>query len=122
MPLEIASTPVNAAQPEENARRIRNQVMPCVPNSTADAGGSACRSWPIASRTKPTTMSAANTKMNPYVGIAKIVPDSRIPRKFSRVMMPTAITPMATLLSLSSGNAETTANTPAAIDTATVMM
>ncbi len=53
-PLEIASMPVSAALPEENARSSRNSVSPCVA-AICSSGGAACSSDPGASPTKTCT-------------------------------------------------------------------
>ncbi len=122
MPLEIASTPVRAAQPEAKARRTMNQDRLCVPAGCSASGMGARRPGSSASRTKPPISSIAKAKMNIYVGIAKMVPDSRMPRRLRRVMMPTTTTAISTLRWRSSGIADVMAKTPAAIDTATVRM
>ena len=44
-----------------------------------------CRSWPSASRTMPTASMPPKVKMKKYDGIAKSVPDSRMPRRFASV-------------------------------------
>ena len=52
-PFEIASMPVKAVQPEENARRSRNSVSP----STAGTGGGGCASpAPKSIRPRPVTI------------------------------------------------------------------
>ncbi len=59
-PFEIASIPVRAVQPEENARSTRNQVR-----GTADStagGGSGIRS-PLSQRYTPAKISAAKVTM-----------------------------------------------------------
>ena len=56
MPLEIASTPVSAVVPLENARRIRKIDSACAPCSVSMAGGlGTMPSVPIAKRARPTT-------------------------------------------------------------------
>jgi len=54
------------------------------------------------------------------VGTAKMVPDSRMPRRLSRVMSATTPTESSILRWRSSGNAEVIAKTPAATETETV--
>ena len=122
MPFEIASTPVSAAQPDANARRMRNHPKPCAPGATTDSGSGAVRLGSIATRANPATISTRNATINMYVGIAKIVPDSRKPRRFSSVINITSTTAISTLNGCRSGSAEVIANTPAATDTETVRM
>ncbi len=81
-PLEIASVPVNAAQPEENARNISQSVRPCVA-TTVSWGGASCRSEPGVSPSmtfaRPVRIIAPIIRRKKYVGAANIVPDSRTP-------------------------------------------
>src|SRR5437660_11459420 len=77
-PFEIASIPVKAVQPEENARRSRNRVSP----STAGTDGSGCGSVaPKSARPKPATITNPRLPTNREVGRAKVVTDSRTPRR-----------------------------------------
>ena len=69
-PLEIASTPVRAAQPEENARRTRKPparpVRPCSQPAwvtTSSPADSACPSVPVSSWMRPTTAMMPMTPM-----------------------------------------------------------
>ena len=117
MPLEIASVPVMAVQPEENARRTRNHTSGSV---AATGGGAAGGSEPVSSRQAPTTISSRKLAMKTYVGTAKMRPDSRTPRMLARAMAATHTIPIATLCVDHSGTAEVIAATPAATDTATV--
>ena len=67
-PFEIASMPVRATAPEENARRNSSTVRPvsslppvsCVTASVFGASGS---SPPVASRTNPTTINEPRARM-----------------------------------------------------------
>ena len=58
--------------------------------------------------------------MNRYVGIAKVRPASRIPRRLPYAMRMTKATAISTVYGVRDGTAEVRAETPAAIDTATV--
>ncbi len=55
-----------------------------------------------------------------YVGTAKMLPDSRRPRRLPSVMSAMASTPMPTLTLARSGTAETICSTAFETDTATV--
>jgi len=67
----------------------------------------------------PIIVSAAITKR--YVGIAKMFPDSRRPRRLPIVMSTMATAPMTSFQSCSSGTAEMTCSAADAVDTATVI-
>ena len=58
--------------------------------------------------------------MNPYVGMAKTVPDSLTPRRFASVIRATKPMDRATLWSFRLGTADVMANTPATTETDTV--
>ncbi len=70
----------------------------------------------------PTPMSTYIIVTNRYVGAAKIVPDSRMPRRLARVMSTTAPIDSGTVSGSQSGTIEVSAATPAATDTETVRM
>src|SRR5438045_6797734 len=73
MPLEMASTPVSAAQPDANARKTMNHVRLCEPVTThLSENCAALRLGSIAMRMNPTTMRTKNPTMKAYVGMAKI--------------------------------------------------
>src|SRR5438093_697229 len=72
MPLEMASMPVSAVQPEAKARRIRNHVSA---SSGATGGGGAGSSVPVVRRKKPTASITVKATRKKYVGTAKIRPD-----------------------------------------------
>ena len=82
-PLEIASTPVIAVLPEANACSATNAATPSANAEHRAAGRDRWRpaSDPVAARTPPTTSSDRMHAMNTYVGAAKILPDSRTPRR-----------------------------------------
>ena len=116
-PFEIASIPVNAVQPEEKARSSKNSVSP----STAGTGGTWCSTGgPKSVRPKPMRITNARVPTKRYVGTAKILPDSRTPRRFPQVRMTIETSPKATRCSCRAGNADVIAATPAATLTATV--
>ena len=122
-PLLIASTPVSAVQPDENARRTRN-ISPSPANVPVVLimypAVSACRCWPMASRTPPQMIISMTTPMKQYVGMAKPVPDSRTPRRFRTAIAATVTAAMSVTRELSAGNAEARLATPDETETATV--
>ncbi len=69
-PLEMASTPVRAAQPEENARSSRNSIANWPREPKPGSGArvspalSACGSVPLSCRTRPTTPIPMTLTMN----------------------------------------------------------
>ncbi len=87
-PLEIASTPVSAVQPEANARRPSssrpspaNVSLPCsgvIPYAALSATGES----PKITRIRPVAIISSIAPMKRYVGAAKALPDSRTPRRF----------------------------------------
>src|SRR6266540_4847721 len=120
-PFEIASTPVSAAAPEANARRMTN--TPTAPAPAARGSGTcACVHVPTAHLPTPVPISASIARTNPYVGTANRIPDSRTPRRFTNVRMTTKRSESATLCPPNDGAAEESANTPAVTETATVRM
>jgi hypothetical protein len=126
-PLEMASTPVSAAQPDENVRRSRNTNAKLVRwLSSAEITRSALgarRSWPrMNTRTSPVRIIAMMTMMNAYVGMENAVPDSRRPRRFMAVSKATAPIAMPTRFSATNGTTEPRLLTPADTETATVRM
>ena len=60
--------------------------------------------------------------MNRYVGIAKMLPASRTPRRFAIVISSSAPTPISTRTSLSDGKADTICSTADDVDTAAVRL
>jgi hypothetical protein len=122
-PLEMASTPVRAVAPDEKARRITNRpiafavVAALLIGSTASVVGQPPRHW-----TNPSTIRTRIETTKPYVGTANRVPDSRAPRRFAIVTNQTKKIDRTTLCSLAGGYADPIANTPATIDTITVIM
>jgi hypothetical protein len=123
-PFEMASTPVSAVAPDENAfSNTKSPIAPAVAaalwigSTSTPTAGHPLRHFP-----RPSTSSTPIDSTNPYVGIAKITPDSLEPRRFARVTSPTKKIAMATACSLAAGSAEPIANTPATIETTTVIM
>ena len=84
-PSEMASVPVRAAQPEANARNTRKAVSDSVGGGVGEATD--VRS-PRARRTAPTANMKNMPPMNRYVGAARMVPDSRTPRRLMTVIKP----------------------------------
>jgi hypothetical protein len=123
-PFEIASTPVSAVAPCENALRIANN--PTVPATVAASGNSSDSTptggQPVRHLASPTATNNMIEITNPYVGMAKSVPDSRAPRRFANVTSTTKKIDSATRCSFAQANAEPIANTPATIETTTVIM
>ena len=122
-PLLIASTPVSAVHPDENARSTRNTLASppkadsaLIPKPALSAGAiEPVPAWKRATRTSAPTMA-----MNAYVGSAKAVPDSRTPRRFIRASTATTHTEIATLWLDRLVAADVMLATPALTDTATV--
>ena len=123
-PFEIASTPVSAVAPDENARSSANS--PTAPAAVAASWSGSTSigtaGHPPTQRATPSAINAAIERMNPYVGIAKSVPDSRAPRRFATVTSPTNTIDRSTRCSFAHGIADPIANTPATIETTTVIM
>ena len=123
-PLEIASTPVSAVHPAENARSTRNQTNGLV-SLTGSAGVPTAKmlgSSPVNTFTMPKMIVKLRMKTKPYVGIEKSVPDSRTPRRFPIAMRKTSPTASGMAKSTTAPWAETIASTQAAMLTATVRM
>src|SRR3954465_368747 len=75
-PFETASTPVIAVQPFANAVSSRNNVSDSCVEATGGMGG---RGWtePVTARQVPTATRVRIVTIKKYVGIEKILPDSR---------------------------------------------
>ena len=78
-------------------------------------------SWKKTIRTDPMAIISSALPTNRYVGTAKMLPDSRRPRRLPSVMRAIATTPMITRSSSSSGIAEVICSTADDVDTATVI-
>src|ERR1700683_676734 len=85
-PLLTASTPVIAVHPFANARTRIHRVAACV---AAAIGGRAATGvgWPplAIALTTPTTTTMTSVTTNTYVGTMNARPDSRMPRRLTRV-------------------------------------
>ncbi|MCY1224919.1 hypothetical protein D9M72_370970 [compost metagenome] len=95
-PLLMASTPVRAAAPEENARSNRNApASPTRPSSNPAAGtivksaDGAFPNWPVRAWKTPTAVIPRMEAMKMYVGTAKTLPASLMPRRFTNAKMMT---------------------------------
>lgn len=122
----IASTPVSAAHPEENARASRKTAASPLNTScpgsdrTSKSALSAIGRFPVLSRIRPQIAIPMIDAMKMYVGTAKIPPDSRTPRRFIAVSSRTRPTASGTSWPWRNGNADLAFWTPDEIDTATV--
>src|SRR5207247_8033102 len=115
----IASTPVRAAAPDENARRRTS--TPTAPRPVfVGSGTCAVGHEPAAQRPIPVAIRTYIATTNEYVGSAKRTPDSRTPRRFTTVSRTTKPSDSTTLWLASDGAVEVIASTPAATETATV--
>ena len=118
-PSAIASTPVRAVDPEENARRMRNsESVACgsIGRFAVSATGQ-----PLRHSTNPATRVTPIISTNPYVGTAKTVPASRTPRRFATITSSTRAVAIGTRQGPRvSGATDVIATVPAVIDTATV--
>ena len=127
-PFEIASTPVSAAQPDENARASRKiRASPVrFPPSYPGAGMmwkfalSTSGSCPSEARNAPTSAMPSTPAMKQYVGTAKKAPDSRTPLRFVAASARTSTTATATSWCEIHGTAAAAFWTPDETDTATV--
>jgi len=68
----------------------------------------------------PQMISSVTVPTKQYVGMAKAVPDSRTPRRFSSAIAATTRTAISVTCDSSAGNAEARLATPEETDTATV--
>src|SRR4029079_4240088 len=127
-PLEIASTPVSAAHPEENARASRKiRARPGSGPPSYPAAGMIV-SWALSTfgrlppnpRRTPYSAIPSTPIMKPYVGIAKKAPDSRTPRRFIAASTTTSVTATTTSWPATHGIADPAFWTPDETDTATV--
>ena len=90
--LPTASTPVRAAHPEEKARSTRNAPPSAVRPWSKAASGTisspalgAAPICPVRACKPPASSSSPSDPMNRYTGTARARPDSRTPRRFTRV-------------------------------------
>lgn len=123
--LEIASTPVSAVHPCENACSTAYRPMVLRP---ADAAANDCPSdtaratWEecVAAAISPATIVRRMEPINRYDGPANSHPASRTPLKFASVSISTPPMHISTRCACKAGTAVIIAATPAATDTATV--
>ncbi len=122
-PLLTASTPVIAVQPFANACRmsqvLATAILAC--NGRGVAIGVGCPPLTRA-RTNPRTIVAPRVATNKYVGIMKILPASRTPRRFTMAMIMRISKHKPSVCGCNRGTAETKAPTPAEMPTATTSM
>ena len=125
-PFEMASTPVSAVAPDENALRtvkIPTAATPVARSASGwMSGGSTETGQPCEHSMSPTPINVTMHRMKPYVGIAKSVPASFTPRRLASVTSSTKKTDISTRYGASDGIAEMIATTPATVETTTVIM
>ena len=93
MPLEIASTPVNAVVPLEKACSSKNGVMAAKVLMTLGSGGLTIGpNVPVRCLTIPVPTVRNIIPMKKYAGTAKKAPDSLTPRRLTSMMNSTAAT------------------------------
>src|SRR2546428_12573973 len=80
-PFEIASMPVKAVQPEENARRGRNSGSPSTAGTGGGGGGSPA---PKSLRPRAVTMPNPQLAADREGGAAEIFPPPRTPRRVTQ--------------------------------------
>ena len=120
-PFDTASTPVMAVQPLAKARRIRNVLRAVTPLGVGLPPGTTGTIAPVTARHAPAPSSASRLARKKYVGMEKMRPDSRMPRRLPIAMRTMQARPISVRLTCHCGKADTTAATPAAMLTATVM-
>src|SRR6478609_6094794 len=101
-PLAIASTPVSAVDPDENAFRTTKTVTAPTPAGSGFGTTAWCRP-PVTSSTSPTPTSTKIEVTNAYVGSANSRPDSRTPRRFATTMIARHASDNPTLCDVSDG-------------------
>ena len=119
VPLLIASVPVIAEQPSANARMRSSRLMLSTGTLMASTPVT-CGGWPMAVLARPTPTSSRTLPMKMYVGSAKIVPLSLMPRRLTPITRRIATTMIGTVMSWRTGKAEARLNTPADTLTDTV--
>ena len=85
-PLAMASTPVSATEPPANALSRRSTPSASVAEGDGIRRASPGSTFPVTIREKPIATIPSARKTNRYVGMAKMFPDSRRPRRFAIVM------------------------------------
>ena len=121
-PSAIASTPVSAVAPDENARRIANSRS----RSPWWRRCGSVRPAPSPDTRSGTARGRADEDHDrcdePVGGDGEQVPDSLVPRRLAIVTSQTNAIARITLCSLAAGAADPIAKTPATIETTTVIM
>ena len=118
-PSAIASTPVRAVAPDENALRTSSALIPEKASSSRPAVA-AVGHPSVAQSQIPRRSVMPTTTTKPYVGIANSRPASFAPRRFASVTNTMNATAMGVLKGASAGTADVTAIEPAVTLTATV--
>jgi len=120
-PFATASAPVSATEPDAKARRMRSTDSAVTPAAGTGSGGIAgVGTSPDTTRKSPYAMRPASERTYTYVGMAKIIPASRMPRRFPMASRAMNASPSGTRMSCSAGANDVMAATPAAVETATV--
>ncbi len=118
-PLAMASTPVSALHPAEKAFRISSTVTAFSPDvgscEVPSCGSFRPRGW-----IRPTAMMASSPTMNTMVGSRNARAASPSPRRFASVIRARKPRHSGTVPLENTGNADCSAATPAAMETATV--
>lgn len=113
----MASTPVSAAQPLANAFSSSSAPTAC---TTGPVAGDAWVSTTGSSRSSPTTMTVRIEPTKTTVGRMNARALCAMPRRFTAVTNANTTRHSCTVYGSRAGNAEVSAATPAAIDTATL--
>src|SRR4029079_6473284 len=120
-PFESAPTPVIAVLPDASAwSATKTGTSANADSSPPVVTGGGTTIDPVAARVTPTTISDRMHTMNTYVGAAKILPDSRTPRRFPYAIRTIESTAISTRNGADAGTSAMIAATPAETDTATV--
>src|SRR5690349_13966469 len=119
----MASTPVSAVAPEENACRSANSVMGASDFARFGSGvtASAFGHPETAHSPIPTTSMTRIEAMKAYVGNANSAPDSRTPRRLATVSSTMQRIDSSTVYGASEGANDTIATIPDTTGTATVI-
>ena len=120
-PLAIASVPVSATEPLANARSSRKIPIGSVASSIASGCRGHGAAVPLAMATTPLPTMNSAMPMNRYVGMAKMLPDSRRPRRLATVIRAMATSAISTRSGFRFGDTEISWSTADEVETATVM-
>ena len=119
--MAMASTPVRATDPPAKAFRSRKMVNIWVPGCSANGGALRWCAAPVAVFTRPTPMASRAIPTKRYVGIAKMLPDSRMPRRLAAVTRMMTSAPSSTLYGAMASKAVARLARAEALETATVI-